>query len=262
MSSIKILGITGKAGSGKSTFGTILQEECGWAVLAFADPLKQWAKDVFDFTDDQLWGPSEERNKPDPRYPRPCFICSRTGITLVEDRVGAITPEYCTACNGEGKTFLAPREVLQRLGTEVGRACYPPIWAEKGLRVAQQLLAPPHQADGQTYLWKYDPRAGKYRVPFRPDAGVAYRALMGEIRPYAGVVFTDVRFETEAEVIHKAGGHIINIDSHLGGLQGEAGKHVSEDGLPAACIDEVMANYGTLDEFKQNIRAFVATLLA
>ena len=251
MSSIKILGITGKAGSGKSTFGTILQEEYGWAVSAFADPLKQWAKDVFDFTDDQLWGPSAERNKPDPRYPRPCFICSRTGITLAEDRVGAITPEYCTACNGEGKTFLAPREVLQRLGTEVGRACYPPIWAEKGLRVAQQLLAPPHQADGQTYLWKYDARAGRYRV-----------AVGSGVRPYAGVVFTDVRFETEAEVIHKAGGRIINIDSHLGGLQGEAGKHVSEDGLPAACIDEVVANYGTLEEFRENIRAFVATLPA
>ncbi len=101
----RLVGIMGRAGSGKDTVGAILRDNA-WKTLAFADPLKHICQEVFEFTDEQLWGPSEERNAPDPRYPRPDGTC------------------------------LTPREACQLLGTG-GRQCYPDIWAELGLRLAK-----------------------------------------------------------------------------------------------------------------------------
>jgi len=220
---MKIIGVAGKAGCGKSTVGDLLVKEFGWVAVAFADPLKQWAKSVFDFSDVQLWGSSTHRNEPDKRYPR-------------TDAQGVVT--FCT-----------PREVLQRLGTEVGRACYPPIWAERGLKVAHALLAEPHLHDGKPYLWRYEQSVGLYRV-----------AALRDLRPVNGVVFTDARFETEVSVIRAAGGKIVQVDREVEALPGELSAHVSEAGLTPEQIDMVLYNRGTLEEFKSSIRTFAQSL--
>jgi HNH endonuclease len=65
-----IIGICGLAGSGKDTVADILVKHRQCVKVSFADPLKRICKDVFQFTDEQLWGPSEKRNAPDSRYPR------------------------------------------------------------------------------------------------------------------------------------------------------------------------------------------------
>lgn len=65
-----IIGLVGLAGSGKDTVADMLQRFHGFRKVAFADPLKRIARDVYAFSDDQLWGPSEFRNAPDMRYPR------------------------------------------------------------------------------------------------------------------------------------------------------------------------------------------------
>jgi hypothetical protein len=66
-----IIGITGKAGAGKDTAADVLVERFNFVKVALADPLKRICKDAFDFSDEQLWGPSEKRNEPDTRYLRP-----------------------------------------------------------------------------------------------------------------------------------------------------------------------------------------------
>lgn len=106
-----IIGLMGKAGSGKDTVGRMIVEELQGEArcISFAEPLKRFCKEVFDFTDEQLWGPSAERSKPDERYPR-----------------------------GDG--FLTPRFALQTLGTEWGRGCYENVWLEYAIRRAQMLL--------------------------------------------------------------------------------------------------------------------------
>lgn len=58
-----IIGLQGAAGSGKDTAAAGL---IGFYPLAFAKPLKDGAKPLFDLTDEQLYGKLKE--KPDPRW--------------------------------------------------------------------------------------------------------------------------------------------------------------------------------------------------
>jgi hypothetical protein len=121
-----IIGVCGRAGSGKDTVADVLVREHGFVKVSFADPLKRICREVFDFSDEQLWGSSEKRNVPDRRYQR--------------------VPGY-----------LTPRYALQRLGTEWGRDCYEEVWVDYALRVAAKLLGPA-MADGRRY--RYHPTLG------------------------------------------------------------------------------------------------------
>lgn len=126
-----IIGISGQysdsvgnkkiAGAGKDVVANKIMDY-GFISLAWADPMKRFVKDVYNFDDDALWGGSELRVLPDQRYPMP---------------------------NGG---FLTPRLALQRLGTEYGRHCYANTWVDYGIRVAQKIL------DGAYYT----PKKGLY----------------------------------------------------------------------------------------------------
>jgi hypothetical protein len=109
-----IIGLCGHAGCGKDTFADHLVAKHHWAKLALADPLKRICREVFAFSDTQLWGPSEERNRPDPRY-----------LSFLLPGPGGDLPVY-----------LSPRVALQTLGTEWGRCCYPNVWVDYALRTA------------------------------------------------------------------------------------------------------------------------------
>jgi hypothetical protein len=100
-----IIALAGCAGVGKDTVAEIL----GWPVVRFADPLKEFCAQVFGWSDVQLNGPSALREQPDPAWKRPDGTC------------------------------LSPREALQKLGTEWGRACHPDVWARAGIRRAQAM---------------------------------------------------------------------------------------------------------------------------
>jgi len=95
-----IVAISGVAGSGKDSAADALVA-IGFERMALADPMKRFAREVYGFTDDQLWGPSSSRNAIDPRW------------------------------------GFSPREALQRLGTEWGRSLHPETWIRCGLRAAR-----------------------------------------------------------------------------------------------------------------------------
>lgn len=99
----QLIAFTGAAGSGKSTAADILYSIRPHNVVSFATPVKELARQMWQFTDEQLYGPSEARNAPDKRYPR-----------------------------ADG-SYLTPREALQKLGTEAGRNCYPNIWVDQAM---------------------------------------------------------------------------------------------------------------------------------
>lgn len=102
-----IIGIAGKAHSGKTTIANRLLRHSGKTsrIINFADPMKAFCLEVFDFNNEQLSGSLKEVG--DPRYKRP---------------------------NGE---LLTPRYALQTLGTEWGRNCFTDVWAELGVRRAK-----------------------------------------------------------------------------------------------------------------------------
>lgn len=111
---MNIIGITGPAGAGKSTVADILCRHHGFIAVSLADHMKRIAREVFGFTEEQLWGPSEKRNEPDERWP----------------------------LGGNGIGFLTPRLALQLLGTEWGRTCSENVWVEGAIRTATALLSP------------------------------------------------------------------------------------------------------------------------
>lgn len=55
-----LIGIIGKKRSGKDTISDYLIKNYGYQKYGFADPLKRGAKEIFGFTDEQLW---EHKNK-------------------------------------------------------------------------------------------------------------------------------------------------------------------------------------------------------
>ena len=70
-----IIGISGKARSGKDTFAEMLGVELNkttyppYMMMAFANELKLKCQEAFDLTWEQLWG--EDKEKPDERYRKP-----------------------------------------------------------------------------------------------------------------------------------------------------------------------------------------------
>lgn len=99
-----IIGISGKAGSGKDTIADYLREEYGFAKIAFAEPMKTFCADLFDWGGEELYGPSELREIVDPEW------------------------------------GFSPRKALQMLGTEWGRALNENMWVKIGLNKAKQKI--------------------------------------------------------------------------------------------------------------------------
>lgn len=153
-----IIGLSGLAGVGKDTIADFLVRHHAFEKVSLAEPFKVFCKEVLGFSDDQLFGPSKFRDAVDPRY---------------------------------GKT---PREALQKLGTDWGRAFYENIWVDRAIQIAQA------------------------RLRFcRSD----------------GCVIPDVRFKNELDAIKAAGGQvwrIVRTDARCG-LAGEAAAHISETEL-------------------------------
>lgn len=99
-----IIGIVGKAGSGKDTAAKMIP---GATVMSFAAPLKEFVISVYGIPREWVYGPSELRNTPIPGYFRP-----------------------------DGQP-LTVRYALQTLGTEWGRNCSPDTWVRLGVRLAK-----------------------------------------------------------------------------------------------------------------------------
>lgn len=221
----QIVGICGNLGSGKDTSAGILKLY-GYKHLAFAWHIKKFIQKVFLFTDDQLWGPSEQRNARDPRscedWRNSVGVESYYSIRSTEynrhkgEFLQALFPNdkylhmesldnWFNICR---KNFPdpSPRQLLQTLGTEWGRAIDPDIWAKATLREAQK---------------------------------------------YEKVVISDVRFLNEVDLINEAGGEVVKITRYTDDLALETGNkaHTSETEqltIPVEKFHCVIENNGSI----------------
>jgi hypothetical protein len=194
---LPIVAFVGDAGSGKDTAAGILVLR-GFCRVAFADVLKRFCQEVFGFSNEALWGPSELRNAPSGHF-------------------GAV-----------------PREALQTLGTEWGRALVDKVWVAYLIRIVHRL---------QTEDVDYARNRGLAECP---------RAQ----RP-RGVVIPDLRFVNEWAGLQEAFSgrlHIYRIErkNNAHKLRGRAAKHASEQefgSIPAV----VIKNNASLEEFQAKI---------
>ncbi len=230
----KLIGIAGKAGTGKSEVARILSHK-GYTIIAFADALKRILKEVFDFSDEQLWGPSSNRNSADPRFPR---------AVLDED-------------SDTGKiSYLTPREALQKFGS-VGRDCYENIWVDYTMRKAEAILNPEEYSKKQNkflnkYLtiYNYSETKGVFSVGYKYNDDFVISA---------GVVLSDVRFINEADAIRERGGKIFLVKRETS-LSGKAAEHESENGLPyddESFFDAVIDNSGDLQQLEKIVLGLI-----
>lgn len=127
-----IIGISGLANSGKDTAADFLVGRYSFKKTSFAEPMKKIARDVFNFRDEQLYGPSEMRNAPDKRYPR-----EHVWKSDLDDNRWVCSCCGCACLLGdENPCYLTPRFALQQLGSEWGRICYPNVWVDLAIRNA------------------------------------------------------------------------------------------------------------------------------
>ncbi len=254
-----IIGVSGLAGSGKNAVADILVRKHGFVPIAFADPMKRFVQDVYDFSDEQLWGESDKRVQPDERYPRvhPNHCCQGAAVGSPEWH----KPRVCTTCGAVGGdppsmpegpcvTHLTPRYALQKLGTEWGRDCYANTWVDYAIRVAKNLIEQPCNG----YVYCYTPKGGQWLMP-------VMEAHASGVPKVEGVIITDVRFWNEFRAIREAGGFNVRTIRPGAGLQGAYAEHVSETQqaeIPDGEFHGVIQNDGTLADLEGKVEQFLA----
>lgn len=140
------LGFHAAAGAGKDTAADYVIRVYGGEKVSLADPLKRFCRGVLGFSEAQLWGPSSNRNKPDPRYAGPLRAGTSHIATVrlreqASDWLDEVIPGASIAQRTLARDTLdswledvlaqqqvTPRYALQTLGTEWGRQLDENIW--------------------------------------------------------------------------------------------------------------------------------------
>ena len=257
-----LIGISGFAGTGKDTVADILVRDRNMVKVAVADPMKRVIRDVYDFSDDQLWGPSELRSVIDPRYPRPAHIWEPSG-NLEGEGWRRLQEHKCACCGKkvmaevghnsyglwvllggfeEGTCYLTPRYALQTLGTEWGRHAWPETWVHYAYRTYEGL-----QAGG----YYYEPRSG-----LRP-----WSTVNDLVQPKTDVVVPDIRYKGEFEGFEKRGCVLIRV--RRPGYDKPQWNHPSETEqleIPDASFHHVLLNDSTPEALTEKVKDLLQKL--
>jgi hypothetical protein len=241
--SLPLIVITGQAGSGKDTVAAMIAERTGGVVIAQADPMKRFVAQTFGFTNESLWGPSEQRNKVhidfgyDAVAHNACcsvheygydFVCEvlpeldhtqKTQATeALETWVGNVTHHGLFAV----EKGLSARYVLQTLGTQWGRRFSRDIWSRYAIRTAIEAL-------------------GGQRVYSR-ETGLSEDSTVN----YNFAVISDGRFRNEIVNVRAVGGAAWKIVSDSEeqspvGIPGHASE-AEQKGIPDSFFHEMLIN--------------------
>ena len=266
MDKLNIIGVNGQLGSGKDTVADCFVDE-GYVKVALADPMKRFCRDIFGFTEKQLFGPSDYRNDLDKRYSVDASgphnrsrgwdeaekNIKDLGLVWIRELMptaepAALVPVLDSLLHWFSElrlkhAQLSPRIALQKLGTEWGRqALYKDVWIDYNHRTVKKLL----QYDGRLDVhYDYTSFNGLVVVEASPN--------------YLGVVIPDVRFENELEFILEHKGKTIKVvlpDTYDMAADTGVSSHASEmeqQGFDINLFSAIISNDGTLDKLKEDM---------
>lgn len=261
MKNYSIIGICGQLGSGKDTVADSFVNN-GYTKVSLADSIKRFARDLFDFSEQQLWGPSEYRNETDPRYYHRSVEWDNVLVRLhdtdtilewlstlcpQEDEAGIVSL-YKTLydwCEKLRKDYpeLSPRIALQTLGTEWGRDLIDKdIWIRYLYNTAKTLT--------EFEDFGYSAQLGLYTSSI-------------EEKETVGVVIPDVRFKNELSFLSNKDCPVIRVIrpetdaiADTVGVSGHASETEQKD-ITDDMFDVILMNTGTLEDLKRNTEVIV-----
>ena len=214
---IKLLGMTGRAGSGKDTAAYMLMKDLGYKTYALASPIKAIVNSMFGWGEDHAEGSLKEEElsvifRAD-RFNEFKHCWSVYNLTVHADSTHVMGLQsilnvlgLSTTQNfGEAIGSISPRKAYQLVGTEWGRAINDTIW----LDIATENIS-------------------------------------------KGTIVTDVRFPNERDWLDSLGGKLIHVDRGGYTHTGET-SHSSEAGLEIKGDDWVLYNKGSLEELRENV---------
>lgn len=217
----------GTMGAGKTAISEYLHSNYDFVSMGLMDAGKRVIRELFDFSDEQLWG--DLKNTPDPRYIRKYETCE-------EGTAAVATP-----------VWLTPRFALQQLGTEFARSCFPDLWIANALKIADQLLEAQNGTDLSPVIYTQEDGIVNW-------TGVAIK----------GVAFHDIRYVNEFSILKsRQDSKIIRVKRALneyGDLSNHVG-HASEMGLLGLSDDKfdyVINNNGDLEDLYRKVDAMMA----
>jgi hypothetical protein len=194
-----IIGVCGKKRHGKDTVGRILVEKFGFQQTAFADAVKRVAMDVWGLSWTQCYGTELDKETVIPKW------------------------------------GMSPREILQKLGTEVGRNIYSDTWIVHCLDNIRS------SEEGSIFT-------------FRDDSNKTFTKVVGSrVKVPRNWVITDVRFPNEAEAIRRAGGAIWKVQRDLPSTD----SHASETSMDQIVPDVLIDNNSSLEDLQTKVMSLV-----
>ena len=198
---MKVIGLAGQKGVGKNYVANIIRElQCSFYYeVAFADPIKYYAIDILGIPDTLCFGSDDDKNE------KTKYDWERM-------------PAYI---RGEKSGQMTAREILQVLGTELGRNLWgKDVWTNAlAIRVSE------------------------------------IRKMGAEV-----VVVTDVRFQNEADCVRNIGGEVWLVDGPRRSLSLTNDLHLSESSVLGILPDRVIRNFPPNDS-KETLKGVILAAL-
>ena len=215
-----LIGLVAPKQSGKDTIGDYLCNNYDFKKYNFADPLKEGMRKIFGFTDEQLYGNKKE---------------------VVDPFWG-----------------VSPREVLQKMGTEIFQYEVPKNIPELG-------------DVGRSFWVKcfekwYKEKSTQYEKVFSIWSNSIFEAMWKglphdflNVQPYLRVVISDIRFQHEADKIKDLGGILIRVSRDT--QENSYSKHTSELENQEILCDYIIDNNSNINQLYSSIDSLLKNFI-